>query len=40
MRGRRGALNAATPKKKINENCITARKADETPSLQNIFLAP
>jgi len=33
-------LNTATPQKKINEHRITARKVNETPSPQLVFLPP
>ena len=37
--GQGGGLNTATPqKKKINEHRIAARKADETPSPQQLFM--
>ena len=37
--GHGGALNTATPQKKINEHRITARKVDGTPSPQQLFSA-
>jgi len=41
--GHGGVLSTATPqkkKKKINEHRISARKVNETPSPQLVFLAP
>jgi len=38
--GHGGLLNTATTHKKIKEHRITARKVNETPSPQHVFLAP
>jgi len=35
-----GSEHRNTAKKKINEHRITARKVNETPSPQHVFLAP
>jgi len=38
--GHGDVLNATTQQKKNNKHCITARKDEETLSLQHMFLAP